>query len=88
MFALLSVFLCLDTNTTHAESTSTRMQDRYRLVIDDHINPNSEKKTIRVDGKPHLCLFATRSICPGEEITYNCADSEWPWRCTVWKPLQ
>ncbi|XP_076833160.1 uncharacterized protein LOC143478104 isoform X2 [Brachyhypopomus gauderio] len=38
-------------------------------------------KTIRVAGKPHLCLFATRSISPGEEITYNYGDSEWPWRC-------
>ncbi|XP_026110119.1 uncharacterized protein LOC113082916 isoform X1 [Carassius auratus] len=54
-----------------------------RLVNDDHINPNSRMKTIRVDGKPHLCLFATRSICPGEEITYDYGDSEWPWRCTT-----
>ncbi|XDV25644.1 hypothetical protein PO909_029528 [Leuciscus waleckii] len=59
-----------------------------RLVNDDHINPNSKMKTIRVDGKPHLCLFAIRSICAGEEITYNYGDSEWPWRCTVCKPLQ
>ncbi|XDV16493.1 hypothetical protein PO909_016183 [Leuciscus waleckii] len=54
-----------------------------RLVNDDHINPNSKMKTIRVDGKPHLCLFAIRSICAGEEITYNYGDSEWPWRCTI-----
>ncbi len=58
-----------------------------RLVNDDHINPNSRMKTISVDGKPHLCLFATRSIYPGEEITYDYGDSEWPWRCTVLKPL-
>ncbi|KAL7846099.1 hypothetical protein AOLI_G00242910 [Acnodon oligacanthus] len=38
-------------------------------------------KTITVAGKPHLCLFATRSFTPGEEITYNYGDSEWPWRC-------
>ncbi|KAA0712495.1 N-lysine methyltransferase KMT5A-A [Triplophysa tibetana] len=56
-----------------------------RLVNDDHINPNCRMKTIRVDGKPHLCLFAIRSICPGEEITYNYGDSEWPWRCKVFK---
>ncbi|XP_059377190.1 histone-lysine N-methyltransferase set-1-like [Carassius carassius] len=54
-----------------------------RLVNDDHINPNSRIKTIRVDGKPHLCLFATRSICPGEEIPYDYGDSDWPWRCTT-----
>lgn len=54
-----------------------------RLVNDDHINPNSRMKTICVDGKPHLCLFATRNICAGEEITYNYGDSEWPWRCST-----
>ncbi|KAL6472038.1 hypothetical protein MHYP_G00206880 [Metynnis hypsauchen] len=52
-----------------------------RLVNDDHVRPNSKMKTITVAGKPHLCLFATRSISPGEEITYNYGDSEWPWRC-------
>ncbi|KAL7846112.1 hypothetical protein AOLI_G00243040 [Acnodon oligacanthus] len=52
-----------------------------RLVNDDHVRPNSKMKTITVAGKPHLCLFATRSITPGEEITYNYGDSEWPWRC-------
>ncbi|KAM9481952.1 uncharacterized protein Hap1MRO34_008226 isoform 2-T3 [Clarias gariepinus] len=40
-------------------------------------------KTIRVDGNSHLCLFAIRSICPGEEITYNYGDSTWPWRCKM-----
>ncbi|KAL6476257.1 hypothetical protein MHYP_G00147560 [Metynnis hypsauchen] len=50
-----------------------------RLVNDDHVRPNSKMKTITVAGKPHLCLFATRSISPGEEITYNYGDSEWPW---------
>ncbi|KAK3572181.1 hypothetical protein QTP86_024860 [Hemibagrus guttatus] len=51
-----------------------------RLINDDHINPNSNMKIITVKGKPHLCLIATRSINPGEEITYNYGDSEWPWR--------
>ncbi|XP_043076455.1 inactive histone-lysine N-methyltransferase 2E-like [Puntigrus tetrazona] len=54
-----------------------------RLVNDDHINPNSRMRTISADGKPHLCLFATKSICPGEEITYNYGASDWPWRCTT-----
>lgn len=40
-------------------------------------------KTIKVDGKPHLCLFALKDISPGEEITYNYGDSHWPWRCKV-----
>ncbi|XP_026176905.1 inactive histone-lysine N-methyltransferase 2E-like [Mastacembelus armatus] len=54
-----------------------------RLVNDDHINPNAKIKCITVQGKPHLCLFAMRDINPGEEITYNYGDSEWPWRIKV-----
>lgn len=54
-----------------------------RLVNDDHINPNAKMKYLTVEGKPHLCLFATRDISPGEEITYNYGDSDWPWRCKV-----
>ncbi|XP_054861287.1 inactive histone-lysine N-methyltransferase 2E-like [Amphiprion ocellaris] len=51
-----------------------------RLVNDDHINPNTKMKYFSVQGKPHLCLFAIRDISPGEEITYNYGDSDWPWR--------
>ncbi|XP_054862388.1 uncharacterized protein LOC118469710 [Amphiprion ocellaris] len=51
-----------------------------RLVNDDHISPNSKMKTIAVTGIPHLCLFALKDIKPGEEITYNYGDSDWPWR--------
>ncbi|XDV25875.1 hypothetical protein PO909_029708, partial [Leuciscus waleckii] len=54
-----------------------------RLVNDDHINANSKMKIIRVDKKPHLCLFAIKDIRPGEEISYNYGDSEWPWRHQV-----
>ncbi|KAK1790618.1 hypothetical protein P4O66_014494, partial [Electrophorus voltai] len=54
-----------------------------RLVNDDHVSPNSKMKTIMVVGKLHLCLFATRSISPGEEVTYKYGDSEWPWRCKI-----
>lgn len=56
-----------------------------RLVSDDHINPNSKMKTITVEGKPHPCSFATRSISLGEAITYNYGGSEWPWRSKVLK---
>ncbi|XP_071350264.1 histone-lysine N-methyltransferase set-1-like isoform X5 [Trachinotus anak] len=51
-----------------------------RLVNDNHVNPNSKIKTIAVDGKPHLCLFAIKDISPGEEITYSYGDCDWPWR--------
>lgn len=40
-----------------------------RLVNDEHENLNSKMKTIKVDEKPHLCLFALKDISPGEEIT-------------------
>nr|XP_055041257.1 uncharacterized protein LOC129428912 isoform X2 [Misgurnus anguillicaudatus]XP_055041258.1 uncharacterized protein LOC129428912 isoform X2 [Misgurnus anguillicaudatus] len=51
-----------------------------RLVNDDHKNPNCKVKTVVVEGKPHLCLFSLRDICPDEEIIYNYGDSSWPWR--------
>ncbi|XP_034056095.1 uncharacterized protein LOC117535690 isoform X1 [Gymnodraco acuticeps] len=52
-----------------------------RLVNDNHRNPTAKMKRLSVQGKPHLCLFAERDISPGEEITYNYGDSDWPWRC-------
>lgn len=54
-----------------------------RLVNDNHISPNCKMKRIIVEGKPHLCLFATRDISPGEEVTYNYGDGDWPWRNKV-----
>ncbi|XP_067227718.1 uncharacterized protein [Chanodichthys erythropterus] len=55
-----------------------------RLVNDEHRNPTCKMRTLEVSSKPHLCLFAVRDILPGEEITYNYGDSDWPWRV---KPL-
>uniref|UniRef100_A0A8C6SJR4 SET domain-containing protein n=1 Tax=Neogobius melanostomus TaxID=47308 RepID=A0A8C6SJR4_9GOBI len=52
-----------------------------RLVNDDYEHPNSTMKCLNVDGKPHLCLFATKDISPGEEITYDYGPNDWPWRC-------
>ncbi|XP_077362129.1 N-lysine methyltransferase KMT5A-like [Festucalex cinctus] len=54
-----------------------------RLVNDDHICPNSKMQRITVDRQPHLCLFATKDIEPGEEITYNYGDFDFPWRLKV-----
>ncbi|XP_034401108.1 uncharacterized protein LOC117738995 isoform X2 [Cyclopterus lumpus] len=51
-----------------------------RLVNDNHISPNCEMKKVVYEGKPHLCLFASTEISPGEEITYNYGDSAYPWR--------
>ena len=40
---------------------------------------NSVMKIIRVDNKPRLCLFATRTILPQMEVRYDygCPDQEW-----------
>ncbi|XP_077363822.1 uncharacterized protein LOC144007799 [Festucalex cinctus] len=59
---------------------ATEDESLGRLVNDDHINPNATMKYLNVQGKPHLCLFATRAFDSGEEITYNYGDSDWPWR--------
>ncbi|XP_030000946.1 uncharacterized protein LOC115426858 [Sphaeramia orbicularis] len=37
-------------------------------------------KTIDIGGMPHLCLFAIKDITPGEEVTYNYGNADWPWR--------
>ncbi|XP_026032664.1 histone-lysine N-methyltransferase set-1-like [Astatotilapia calliptera] len=52
-----------------------------RLVNDNHISPSAKMKILNINGKPHLCLFASRDISPGEEIDYNYGDSDWLWRC-------
>ncbi|XP_028256549.1 uncharacterized protein LOC114432624 isoform X2 [Parambassis ranga] len=51
-----------------------------RLVNDNHISPNCRVEKIEYEGTPHLCLFALKSILPGEEITYDYGDSSYPWR--------
>ncbi|XP_076867841.1 uncharacterized protein LOC143518873 isoform X2 [Brachyhypopomus gauderio] len=56
-----------------------------RLVNDNHINPNYKIKRIVVEGRPWLCLFASRDINTREEITYNYGDGDCPWRSKVTK---
>ncbi|KAJ8280865.1 hypothetical protein GJAV_G00060120 [Gymnothorax javanicus] len=53
------------------------------LVNDEHRKPNCRMKTLGVEGKPHLCLFAVEDISPGEEIAYDYGNSEWPRRVKV-----
>ncbi|CAL8257373.1 unnamed protein product [Arctogadus glacialis] len=54
-----------------------------RLVNDDHRAPNSRIKLIETSGTPNLCLFATKDIQPGTEITYNYGGKDLPWRKEV-----
>ncbi|KAG1962193.1 hypothetical protein F2P79_004511, partial [Pimephales promelas] len=49
-------------------------QPEMTVPLVDHMNPTCRMKTIAVDGKPQLCLFAPNN----EEITYNHGDPEWP----------
>ncbi|TRZ02588.1 hypothetical protein DNTS_003826 [Danionella cerebrum] len=65
-------FLCVDASRNDGSFG--------RPVNDDHINPNSQMKTICVERQPRFCLFATRQKYPGEGITHNYDDSDWPWR--------
>ncbi|KAL7833703.1 hypothetical protein AOLI_G00286630 [Acnodon oligacanthus] len=55
------------------------------LVNDEHINPNCKMKGLIVEGRPRLCLFALRDETPGEEVTYNYGDGDFPWRSEVTK---
>ena len=80
-----SRLLLLLTSVFFSLSLDASVEDKSlgRLVNDDHIKPNCKIKAIDVGGMPHLCLFALRDIAPGEEITYNYGDSDWPWRRQV-----
>ncbi|XP_067468322.1 uncharacterized protein [Thunnus thynnus] len=71
-FSWIGTHWCID--------ASTEDGTLGRLVNDDHISPNCEIKKIVYEGKPHLCLFAVKTISAGEEITYNYGDSSYPWR--------
>ncbi|KAL2103625.1 hypothetical protein ACEWY4_000493 [Coilia grayii] len=51
-----------------------------RLVNDDHQRPNCKMKLLYFNREPHLCMFALRDISPGEELSYNYGDADWPWR--------
>lgn len=53
-----------------------------RLVNDNHKSPNCIMKTVIVNDRPHLCLFAVTNMEAGTEIDYN-YDSKWPWRKKV-----
>ena len=44
---------------------------------------NAEMRLVEVDMKPHLALFARRSIAKGEEIRYDYNAPNLPWRNQV-----
>ncbi len=50
---------------------------------DDNKKPNCKMKTIDIGWMPHLCLFAIKDITPGEEVTFNYGDADWPWHKQV-----
>ncbi|XP_057688017.1 uncharacterized protein LOC130913423 [Corythoichthys intestinalis] len=55
-----------------------------RLVSPDQRNPNCKMKRVMAKGKPHLCLFASRDIEPGDQITYDFGEQYLPCIKQVW----
>ena len=78
--AFLCMFLCL---LLFSVDASVEDKSLGRLVNDEHKKPNCKIKVVEVDGTPHLCLFALRDISPGEEMTCDYGDSDWPWHKQV-----
>ncbi|KAK0153323.1 N-lysine methyltransferase KMT5A-A [Merluccius polli] len=71
--------------TTDSASIDAAKEDGSigRLVNDDHRAPNSRIKLLEISGGPNLCLFATKDIQPGTEITYNYGGKDLSWRKEV-----
>uniref|UniRef100_A0A8C6S5J6 SET domain-containing protein n=1 Tax=Neogobius melanostomus TaxID=47308 RepID=A0A8C6S5J6_9GOBI len=68
---------------------AAKEDNTYGRLVNDDCNIRfclpcqNTMKCLNVDGKPHLCLFATKDISPGEEITYDYGPNDWPWRCRL-----
>ena len=43
-------------------------------MVNDHRHGNAKMKKVFVDRVPHLCLFATSEIQPGDELRYDYDD--------------
>lgn len=73
------IYSTVDTFFSSSIDASVEDKSLGRLVNDDHRRPSCKMKTVEVEGRPHLCLFALRDIDPGEEITYDYGKADWPW---------
>ena len=51
-----------------------------RYVNDERNDPNCMMKKVELNGNPHLCMYAKRSIKEGEELTYSYDADNLPWR--------
>ena len=51
----------------------------------EHGSPkeNTCVRVVMVDGRPHLCIFATKDINIGEELRYDYGIADLPWRKKV-----
>lgn len=45
--------------------------DSFAKSVNDTVHGNCKMKKLKVDGKDHLCLFATKRINTGDELRYN-----------------
>jgi len=58
-------------------------------MVNDSKTGNCNMKRVMVDGRPHLCLFATTNIPIAEELRFNYGDdnNRLYWRQKVWKMM-
>lgn len=51
--------------------------------MNDSQHPNVKMKLMKLNGEPHLCIFALRDINKTEEIHYDYGVDDLPWRQEV-----
>ena len=51
--------------------------------MNDSPYPNAKIRMVKLNGKPHLCIFALRDISKSEEIRYDYGVGDLPWRQKV-----
>lgn len=67
--SFLFFFSC---DTTRYCLDATLEDGKYgRLVNHSRLRPNCKARTLKLNGKPAVVLFAIRDIAPGEEILYD-----------------
>ena len=72
---------CADDSTLYTSIDATNSQGLGRMVNHSRRDFNCRMKQLIQDGRPHLCLFATRQIKPNEQLLYNYGvpERELPW---------
>jgi len=67
--------------TIYCSNDATCSKQMGRMVNDGiGIDQNATMKLLYVGDEPHLVTFATKDICPGEEVKYDYGIKNLPWR--------